>query len=71
MNTYSRLTGETAEKLRAIVGDRRFSLGEAVKEDYCHDEMPIYGKYFPEAVCLAETTEEISEFVREGLKGEN
>lgn len=64
MATYNRLTPELAEKLKSVVGDRRFSLGDAVKEDYCHDEMPIYGRYMPEAVVLVESTEEVSEVLK-------
>ena len=64
MAAYSKLTPETAEQLRAVVGARRFSAGEAVKEEYSHDEMPIYGKARPEAVCLVETTEEVSQIMK-------
>ena len=38
---YNKLTPEIAEQLRAVVGARRFSAGENVKEEYSHDEMPI------------------------------
>ena len=64
MAKYNKLTPETAEQLRAVVGARRFSAGEDVKEEYSHDEMPIYGKALPEAVCLVETTEEVSEIMK-------
>ena len=65
MAQYNKLTPEIAEKLKAVVSDeRRFAIGEAIKEDYNHDEMPIYGKYMPEAVVLAETTEEVSEIMK-------
>ena len=60
MAKYNKLTPEVAGKLLAVVGAQRFSCGENVSEDYSHDEMPIYGKYMPEAVCLAESTEEVS-----------
>lgn len=61
---YNKLTPEIAAKLCAVVGESRFMCGDAVKEEYSHDEMPIYGKYFPEAVCLVETTEEVSEIMK-------
>ncbi|MEG1633618.1 MAG: FAD-binding oxidoreductase [Oscillospiraceae bacterium] len=64
MSTYNKITPEIAEKLRAIVGEKRFSVGDAVNPDYSHDEMPIYGKYFPEAVCEVETTEEVSAIMK-------
>ena len=61
MAQYQKLTPEIADALKSVLSDaRRFTCGEAVKEDYSHDEMPIYGKYMPEAVILAETTEEVS-----------
>ncbi len=64
MAKYNKLTPEVAGKLLAVVGAQRFSCGENVSEDYSHDEMPIYGKYMPEAVCLAESTEEVSAIMR-------
>lgn len=64
MAVYNKLTDETAERLRAVVGEGRFKRGAAVNPDYSHDEMPIYGEYFPEAVCEAETTEEVAAIMR-------
>jgi len=64
MASYNKLTPELARQLEGIVGASRFQYGEAVKEEYGHDEMPIYGKYLPEAVCLAESTEEVSAIMR-------
>ena len=64
MASYNKLSPSAAEKLRAIVGDGRFQYGETVREEYSHDEMPIYGRYLPEAVCLAESTEEVSEILK-------
>ena len=53
-----------AAQLQAIVGAKRFFAGDAVKDDFSHDEMPIYGKYYPEVVCEAESTEEVSAILR-------
>jgi len=64
MNSYNKITPEICEKLKAIVGEKRFSVGEAVKDDYSHDEMPIYGKFYPEVVCEVETTEEVSSIMK-------
>lgn len=61
MAKYNSLTDEIAEKLKSVVGEKRFFYGDAIKEDYSHDEMPIYGKYMPEAVLQVLTTEEVSE----------
>ncbi len=59
MAAYSKITPEIAEQLRAVVG-KRFYVGGEVDPNYSHDEMPIYGKYMPEAAVDAETTEEVS-----------
>ncbi len=64
MEAYNRLSPALAEQIRSILGNHRFQYGETVKEAYSHDEMPIYGKYFPEAVCLVESTEEVSEIMK-------
>ena len=57
---YNKITPAIAEELRAVVGPHRFFDKEAVDPNYGHDEMPIYGKYMPEAAVDVETTEEVS-----------
>ena len=64
MAQYNRLTAETAEKLKAVVGEKRFFIGDDINENYSHDEMPIYGKYMPEAVLQVLSTEEVSEIFK-------
>ena len=64
MTKYNQITPEIAAQLQAIVGAKRFFAGDAVKDDFSHDEMPIYGKYYPEVVCEAESTEEVSAILR-------
>ena len=64
MTKYKKVTPEIAAQLQAIVGAKRFFAGDAVKDDFSHDEMPIYGKYYPEVVCEAESTEEVSAIMR-------
>ena len=64
MAKYNRITAELAEKLKAIVGEERFYFDGSIPEDYCHDEMPIYGKRFPEAVCEVESTEEVAAIMK-------
>ncbi len=61
---YNKITPEIAEQLKAIVGADRFFAGDAINADYSHDEMPIYGKYFPEVVCEVESTEEVSAIMK-------
>ena len=60
MATYNKITPEIAGQLKAVVGEKRFFFGEDVDPNYSHDEMPIYGKYLPEAAVDVETTEEVS-----------
>ena len=64
MATYNKITPEIAEQLKAVVGDKRFSAGEEVDPNYSHDEMPIYGKFFPEVTVDVESTEEVSQIMK-------
>lgn len=64
MATYNKITPEIAAQLRAVVGERRFFEKEDIDPNYSHDEMPIYGKYMPEAAVDVETTEEVSEIMK-------
>lgn len=64
MAKFNPITAEIAEQLKAVVGEKRFQYGETVKEEYSHDEMPIYGKFAPEAVAEVETTEEVSKIMK-------
>lgn len=62
--SYNKLSPALAAELGGLLGEKRFQYGDAVKEAYSHDEMPIYGRFMPEAVCLAESTEEVSAIVK-------
>lgn len=64
MAEYKKLTPGIAEELKNLLEEKRFQYGAGVKEAYSHDEMPIYGKVMPEAVCLVETTEEVSAIMK-------
>ncbi len=63
MGQYNKVTADVIEKLKAIAPNRVF-VGEEINEDYIHDEMPIYGKFSPEVVIEASSTEEISEVMK-------
>ena len=63
MPAYKKLTEPVLERLRRVLGEA-LVFGEAVKEDFSHDEMPIYGKFAPEAVCFPSSTEEVAEVMR-------
>ena len=64
MANYNKITPEIAEQLRASVGAGRFYYGDEIDPNYAHDEMPIYGKYMPEAAVDVETTEEVSAIMK-------
>lgn len=57
------LTPELAARLEAITGKARLQYGDEVRGEYAHDEMPIYGSRLPEAVCMVESTEEVSKIM--------
>ena len=59
MKTFAKVTGEDLAFFESILPGRVFSGGN-VSSDYEHDEMTIYGLYAPEAVLLAQNTDEIS-----------
>ena len=64
MAQYNRITPEIAVKLKAIVGESRFFMGEEIDSNYSHDEMPIYGVKMPEAVCEVESTQEVAAIMK-------
>ena len=64
MATYNRITPEIAAQLKAVVGEKRFFEGESIDPNYSHDEMPIYGKYYPEVAVDVESTEEVSKIMK-------
>jgi len=59
MADYNKLTPELIAKLKEITPNRVY-VGADINEDFSHDEMPIYGKFMPEAVVEALTTEEVA-----------
>ena len=63
MTQYGPVTAEVIAELEQVVPGR-VVVGEDVNPDYSRDEMPIYGKYPPEAVCLVMSTEEVSAIMR-------
>ncbi len=64
MAHYNMLRPEDAEALKQFVGPGCFYAGDSVKEDFSHDEMPIYGKHRPEAVLQPVSTEEVAAVMR-------
>lgn len=57
--TYQTPGPEVIEQLKAAVPGR-VATGADIKEDYSHDEMPIYGTHMPDVVVEPLTTEEVA-----------
>lgn len=64
MPAYNKITPAAAEELRACVSPGRFFFGGETDPNYAHDEMPIYGRFMPEAAVDVETTEEVSAIMK-------
>ncbi len=64
MPAYNKITPAAAEELRACVSPGRFFFGGEADPNYAHDEMPIYGRFMPEAAVDVETTEEVSAIMK-------
>jgi len=64
MNTmeFSKVNTEDIAYLKDLCGERVFT-GDAIHEDYGHDEMPEYGVHMPDVVVEALTTDEVSAIV--------
>ena len=50
--------------LAELLGENRCLTGAAVGADYCHDELPRGAAFTPDAVCIAESTEEVAAVLR-------
>lgn len=61
---YKRITDEDIKCLSRICPGERIFTGNEINEDYSHDEMPIYGKFMPDVVIEATSTEEISRIMK-------
>lgn len=56
---YKTPSAEVIVQLNAMLPGRVFT-GSDINDDYSHDETPLYGTRTPDAVVMAETTEEVS-----------
>lgn len=56
---YNVPSEEVISLLRSAVPGRVFT-GAEINDDYSHDETPLYGTRVPDAVVMAETTEEVA-----------
>ena len=59
MNAYNKVTEADIAYFRTLLPGRVYS-GEEISTDYDHDEMTEYGHFMPEAVLLAQSTEDVS-----------
>lgn len=57
---YKKLTQEDISFLADTCTPDRVYTGSGINEDFAHDEMPLYGKFIPEAVVEAVSAQEVS-----------
>ena len=60
---YNKVTPELIEEFKKIVPGKVHT-GDEINEDFSHDEMPIYGKAYPEVLIEATNTEDIAKIVK-------
>ena len=56
---YSKPSAEMVDSLRSLLPGRVYT-GDAINDDYTHDEMAYNGKYCPDLAVEVLTTEEVS-----------
>jgi len=61
---YNKVTGADIDQLRMICGEDHVFLGDAIHEDYTHDEMTIYGVFSPEAVVEVSSAQQVSDIMK-------
>lgn len=64
MPEYNKLTPELIQELRGSCWRGKRHFGEAISDDYSHDEMPIYGTQMPGGSLLSKHTEEVSAIMK-------
>ena len=61
---YNKVTNADIKKLIDICGAEHIFTGEAIHEDFTHDEMTLYGEFTPEVVVEAISTQQVSEIMQ-------
>jgi glycolate oxidase len=61
---YKRLSSPDIDFLRSVCTPERVYVGEEINEDFTHDEMAEYGKFAPEVVVEALSTEEVAAIMK-------
>lgn len=54
--------------LRRVTDESRVFTGQAINDDYTHDEMTEYGKFMPEVVVEVQSTDEVSRIMEYAYK---
>ena len=60
---FNKLTNQDIDALRAICGEARTHVGEAIHSDFTHDEMTEYGCFAPEILLEALSTDEVAKIM--------
>ena len=60
---YNKVTQRDIDRLKEICGEDHVFTGEAIHEDFTHDEMTIYGTYAPEVVVEALSTQQVADIM--------
>jgi glycolate oxidase len=61
---YNKVTESDIDYFKGICSPDRVFTGDAINEDYRHDEMAIYGKFTPDVVIEVINTEEVSKIMK-------
>ena len=61
---YNKVTNADIKKLIDIYGAEHIFTGEAIHEDFTHDEMTLYGEFAPDVVVEATSTQQVSEIMK-------
>lgn len=61
---YEKLTEEDIQKIIKITAPDRVACGDAIAQEYYHDEMPEYGIYAPDLYVEAVSAQEVSEIMK-------
>ncbi|MBR0384941.1 MAG: FAD-binding oxidoreductase [Erysipelotrichaceae bacterium] len=61
---FKKIDSHDIEFFQKTFGKDNVFTAELINEKYYHDEMTEYGRYVPDAVCLAENAEQISQLMK-------
>lgn len=64
MKPFKKVDQNDIDAFIRMLEPERVFYGNAIREDYDHDEMTEYGHFMPEAVLLAKTTKEVSDVLK-------